>query len=95
MDRYELTCSVCGTLLGYTAVDRKVSGAVFCTDRPCILYPPTTTSRAEDPTLPGLCVAILEGTPTTAAALSRTLNKNPGYAGILMKQQEKRWDDFT
>jgi hypothetical protein len=95
MERHEQRCSVCGTLLYYTTSDRNI-GAVFCPDRLCIVYPPTTTSRAADPTLPGLCMAILESTSTTGAQLSRALGKNPNsYAGVLMTQSRKRWRDVT
>lgn len=95
MERHEQRCSVCGTILYYTTSSRKVSGSVYCPDRLCILYPPLTTSRADDPTLPALYMAVLEGTPTTAAALSRVLGKNPSYAGTLMDQQKKRWNSFS
>jgi hypothetical protein len=95
MERVERRCSVCGTLLYYTTTDRRV-GPVFCPDRPCMLYPPVSTSRAEDPTLPGLCMAIIETVPRVGSKLARALGKSPNsYAGAVARGQRERWKDFT
>jgi hypothetical protein len=69
--------------------------AAYCPDKPCILYPMTTTMRAEDPTLPSLYMAIVESTSTTAAELNRVLGKSKTYVGKLIEQQRSRWSKFS
>lgn len=61
-----------------------------------MLYPPVSSTRAEDPNLTGLCMAIIETTPRAGMKLARALGKAPNsYAGAVRRTQRERWKDFT
>lgn len=86
----EQRCAVCGRILYYTLTPRE-QGASFCPDRPCMLYPPVSTSKADDPTRATLIMAIMEDTKTTAHRVNQIFGKSGSYTAQIMKQQTSRW----
>lgn len=83
-------CSVCGRFLALATNDGS-RGTQYCPDRPCILYPPVSTSRAEDPTISTWVMAVRTTTRVTSEELSRAMGYSPGWARTVVFQQRKRW----
>ncbi|MFE9834019.1 hypothetical protein ACFYP4_02550 [Streptomyces sp. NPDC005551] len=91
METHKQRCVVCGRVLGLT-LNANSGYAAYCPDRPCILYPPVSYSRAEDPTRAPLILAVMECTRTPASRVNTALGKSGSYTASICAQQRKRWE---
>lgn len=87
-------CSVCGRLLALTR-NADSRAQILCPDRPCILYPPPTFSRAKDPTVSSWVLAIHEMTSITDAEVNRTFGHGMTYVRGVVTQHRKRWQNYS
>lgn len=86
----ERRCSVCGRLLSLgTTTD---TGAQYCPDRPCILYPSVAASRAEDPTVSAWALAVYTTTDARRDKIAEAMGRAQQWVGFTARKQRKRWD---
>lgn len=84
------TCSVCGRILAL-ATDDAGRGKQYCPDRPCILYPALSTSRAADPTISAWCLAIETMTDVPRTTVGLAMGHKHMWLKSVSTQQRKRW----